>query len=110
MKAKHVTLQHVDPFSLGKTVACVYGITGPIVGFGVYVAFSVFMAVTKQVPGDGVGGLDGSRDTTGGVPFLIFGLVFLLYIISGFFMGFVGALVYNWVSKFTGGIRVTVKE
>ena|SRR3989344_5338357 len=110
MKLKQVTVQYLDPFSLAKIVACIYGLTGPIAGFGVYIAYIAISALFYQTSGNQVSSSAGLAQIDKGVSFLVFVMVFILYVISGFFIGFIGALVYNWVSKFTGGVKIVIKE
>ena len=47
-----------------------------------------------------------------GVPYIIRTLIYflILFPVVGFILGFLFAFIYNFVAKYTGGIKVMIKE
>lgn len=108
MKEKKYIVQWISPFQTAKVVSVVSGVCGVLFGVITYLSY-LFLISTAPKPG-----ADGS-----GTPQLPpveqlqptgFILIFLLYLVAGFFIGYVGALVYNILAKKIGGIEIGLKE
>ena len=91
-------LKRIAPLQLGKILALLYGIMGLL-----FVPFLLFAAVfAPPVPAQQKAGL------------MVFSTGFaimapLLYAAMGFVFGAIGAVVYNLIAKWVGGIEVEVE-
>ena len=93
-------IKQIDVLSVGKLLGCLYALIGLIAG-GIMSLFALLGAV---------GGGGGDAAITGlvvGVGAIIF--VPLFYGVIGFIGGLLGALFYNIVAGFVGGIRIDVE-
>jgi hypothetical protein len=91
-------LKRIAPLQLGKMLGVLYGILGLI-----FVPFFLLMtAMSSQMPSESRTGI-----VAMGAGFALFAPV--LYALMGFIIGIIGALVYNLVAKFVGGIEVEVE-
>ncbi|OGG15154.1 hypothetical protein A2773_04665 [Candidatus Gottesmanbacteria bacterium RIFCSPHIGHO2_01_FULL_39_10] len=91
-------IKKVNPVSIAKLLAVIYGFLGLIVG-----AFTTLGSLL----GLGAAGKN-----------MVFGLVLggasiivmpLLYAVMGFIGGFIGGLLYNFAVKYTGGLEVEIE-
>ena len=92
-------LKRIEPLSLGKLFGILYALMALIIGAFITVFSLVGIAVNSQA------GLFG----------LIFGigaiiLLPIFYGIAGFLIGLIGALLYNLVAKWTGGIELEFEK
>src|SRR3989344_996170 len=113
MKQEHIQISFINPLSAAKSFSVVFGITGPIAGSVIYTSYRVLISFLQNVSDAGVNSgspFKTSEDlfNAGSISHVSFVLIVLLFIFTGFFIGYVGALVYNWVSKLTGGVRVVI--
>jgi hypothetical protein len=91
-------IKRIAPVQLGKMLALLYGIMGLI-----FVPIILIMsAVSSQMPAEQRGGMMGV-----GVGFAL--AAPFMYAAMGFVVGALGALVYNLVAKWIGGIEVEVE-
>ena len=91
-------IKRFAPLQLGKMLAILYGIMGLI-----FIPFFLIMsAVASQLPAQQRVGIMAL-----GVGFALF--VPLIYAAMGFVFGALGALIYNVVAKWIGGIEVEVE-
>ena len=91
-------IKRIAPLQLGKMFAVLYGILGLI-----FLPFFLIMsAVASQLPAQQRVGI-----MAVGVGFALFFPV--LYAAMGFVFGALGALIYNLVAKWIGGIEVEVE-
>ena len=91
-------IKRFAPLQLGKMLAILYGIMGLI-----FIPFFLIMsAVASQLPAQQRVGI-----LALGAGFAIF--VPLIYAAMGFVFGALGALIYNLVAKWVGGIEVEVE-
>src|SRR5205814_10616937 len=91
-------IKRIAPLQLGKMLAVLYGILGLI-----FIPFFLIMSmVASQLP---------SEQRVGIMAFGAgFALLFpLIYAAIGFIGGIIGALIYNLVAKWIGGIEVEVE-
>jgi hypothetical protein len=91
-------IKRIAPLQLGKMLAILYGIMGLL-----FIPFFLIMsAVSTQLPAEQRVGM------------MAFGVGFavaapLMYAAMGFVIGALGALIYNLVAKWVGGIEVEVE-
>ncbi|MGH7959223.1 MAG: DUF3566 domain-containing protein [Opitutaceae bacterium] len=91
-------IKRVSPLQLGKILALLYGIIGLIA-----IPFFLFIAsVSAQLPPDQQ------------APFMAMGagaalFAPILYAVVGFIIGVIGAVIYNLVARWVGGIEVEVE-
>ena len=91
-------IKRIAPLQLGKMLAILYGIMGLV-----FVPFFLVMPlIASQVP-------TGQRSGM-----MVFGVGFalcmpILYAVMGFVFGALGAVIYNVVAKWIGGIEVEVE-
>ena len=91
-------IKRISPLQLGKMLALLYGIIGLIA-----IPFFLFMAtMSAQLPPDQRGPLMAM-----GAGAALFAPV--LYAVVGFIFGIIGAVIYNVVAKWVGGIEVEVE-
>jgi hypothetical protein len=92
-------LKRIAPLQLGKMLALLYGIMGLI-----FVPFFLLIGtLTPNMPADQRAGM---MFMSGGFAIL----APLLYAIMGFIFGVIGALIYNLVAKWAGGIEFEVEH
>ena len=91
-------IKRISPIQLGKMLALLYGIIGLIA-----IPFFLFMAtMSAQLPADQRGPLMAM-----GAGAALFAPI--LYAVVGFIAGIIGAVIYNVVAKWVGGIEVEVE-
>jgi hypothetical protein len=91
-------IKRISPLQLGKMLGVLYGIMGLI-----FVPFFLIMsAVATQMPAEQRAGM-----MAFGAGFAIF--MPIIYGVMGFIFGALGALIYNLVAKWIGGIEVEVE-
>lgn len=91
-------IKRIAPLQLGKMLALLYGIMGLI-----FIPFFLIMtAVASQMPAQQQVGIMAL-----GAGFALF--VPLIYAAMGFVTGALGALIYNLVARWIGGIEVEVE-
>ena len=91
-------LKRIAPLQLGKMLALLYGILGLI-----FIPFFLIMsAAASQMPAEQRAGM-----LAFGAGFAI--LVPFIYAAMGFIGGIIGAVLYNLVAKWIGGIEVEVE-
>ena len=91
-------IKRISPLQLGKMLALLYGILGLIA-----IPFLLFMAtMSAQLPPDQRGPLMAM-----GAGAALFAPI--LYAMVGFISGVIGAIIYNFVAKWAGGIEVEVE-
>ena len=91
-------IKRIAPLQLGKMLAILYGIMGLLF----MPVFLIMSAVATQMPAPQRVGL------------LAFGVGFdlcmpIIYAVMGFVFGALGAVIYNLVAKWIGGIEVEVE-
>jgi hypothetical protein len=91
-------IKRIAPLQLGKMLAVLYGIMG-LLAMPFFLLVSLFASQAPQQQRIGVMGL--------GIGFAI--LVPLIYAVMGFVSGAIGALIYNLVASWIGGIEVEVE-
>lgn len=91
-------IKRIAPVQLGKMLAVLYGVMGLV-----FIPFLLFMSIAaSQLPESQRVGM-----MAFGAGFAL--LVPLIYAALGFIFGALGALVYNVVAKWIGGIEVEVE-
>jgi hypothetical protein len=92
------TIKRIAPLQLGKMLAILYGIMGLL-----FIPFFLLIAVFgSRMPGQQRVGFMAL-----GAGFAVF--LPLIYAAMGFVFGALGALIYNLVAKWIGGIEVEVE-
>ncbi len=91
-------IRRIEPLPLGKISAILYGIMGLLA----VPVFLVMVAASSQLPAEQRIGM------------MAFGLGFavlspLIYAAMGFVVGALGALIYNGIARWIGGIEVEVE-
>jgi len=95
------TLKAIDPMSVAKVAAVLGIIWGLVVGIGIFVGLGIEQYMGRFYTGFGTL-----------MPMVGMAVLIALpigYGIAGFICGFIGALVYNFVAKQIGGIKVDLK-
>ena len=97
-----MVLKRIGPMSCAK----IYGVLCVAIGLFVGIIFAVVTWMTSQLFGPGME----SGDVGGGFGF-IFGAgaiiaLPILYGIVGFILGYLSAVIYNWIANFIGGIEL----
>jgi len=112
MKSKRVAVQHIDPFSTAKAGAVVFPVCGSIGLTVLYINFLVvYFTTTYPIAPDGAGfGHEQILTPWNEINFFNLLLGFILLGIAGYFIGFVGAFVYNGMGRFTGGVKLWIRE
>lgn len=108
MKQKEYIIHWVHPFQTAKIVSVITGIVGVLFGVLTYVTYAFFLYSSK-LPGAGEKGSVDLPPVQNIEPAGLI-LVFILYLVAGFFIGYVGAVVYNMLAKKIGGIEVRLNE
>jgi hypothetical protein len=90
-------LRRIAPLQLGKMLALLYGILGLIF----IPVFLIMSPAASQIPSEQRAGM-----LAFGAGFAI--LVPFIYAVMGFIGGIIGAVLYNIVAKWVGGIEVEV--
>jgi succinate dehydrogenase/fumarate reductase cytochrome b subunit len=105
MKHTH-SITWIDPFKTAKIMSGITGVVGLLFGVVTYVTYAFFSYSMQQPGGEGV-----SADIPPIQSIQLAGilLVFIMYLLAGFFIGYVGALVYNILAKRIGGIEVKLE-
>lgn len=91
-------IKRIAPLQLGKMLAILYGIMGLL-----FIPVFLFMSViSSQLPAEQRAGM------------MVFGVGFalatpIMYAAMGFVFGALGALIYNVVAQWVGGIEVEVE-
>ncbi|MFO1461056.1 MAG: hypothetical protein U1G08_16830 [Verrucomicrobiota bacterium] len=91
-------LKRIAPLQLGKMLGVLYGAMGILL----VPIFLIVSLIGSQMPAQQRAGM-----MTFGVGFAILAPVF--YGVMGFVIGVIGALIYNLVAKWIGGIEVEVE-
>jgi membrane associated rhomboid family serine protease len=92
-----VTITKINAISLGKIIAIVYGVLGLIFGlFGVLFLLSQFLAPITTMEIISIS--------------MVFLLMPVMNIIIGFIAGVVIALIFNFMSRYTGGLELEIEE
>ena len=91
-------IKRFEPLQLGKMLGILYGIMGLLI-MPVFLLMSV---ISSQLPPEQRAGM------------MVFGVGFALaapvfYAVMGFITGALGALIYNLVAKWIGGIEVEIE-
>lgn len=96
-------LKKIEPVQLAKMLAVIYGL-----GSLVFVPFFLlFSFIASMAPHMGQGPATMPMMLGMGIGFMIFAP--LLYAFIGFITGLIGALIYNLVAQWIGGIEVEVE-
>ena len=91
-------IRRISPLQLGKMLALLYGIIGLLA-----IPIFLFLAsVSAQLPAEQRGSF--LMMGTGAAIFAP-----ILYAVMGFIIGVIGALIYNLVARWVGGIEVEVE-
>lgn len=103
--SKMVEIVSQDPMSAAKVMALIYGLIGILYGL-IYGCFFVLM---------GLAGAGSARSEGLGVFGVFAGLMFLvlspiIFALMGFVSGAIGAFVYNFAVKYTGGLKYRIRE
>lgn len=91
-------IKRFEPLQLGKMLAVLYGIMGLL-----FIPFFLIMSmISTQLPPEQRAGMMGV-----GIGFALF--MPIIYAVMGFVFGLLGAVIYNLVAKWVGGIEVEVE-
>ena len=94
-----MVLKRIEPVSCAKVYGLLCVFIGLIVGLFVAIAFWV----TSKVMGPSMGPVGGASFFFGGSAVISFPI---FYGIFGFIMGYLSAVVYNWIAGMIGGIEL----
>jgi hypothetical protein len=110
MKEKKYTIERVNPFQTAKISAFIFSFVGLLLGIVIYLTYLVGIYISSYQTSGGQPSLSQEALSTNqfSLPILLY--TFIVYALAGFFIGYVGAFVYNIVSRKIGGFEVTLKE
>ena len=99
-------IKRIEPISYGKIQGAIGLLVGLIIG-----GFFALMSVVGVGLGSTMAGRQGAGAGVFAIVFGIGAVVFLplFYGIAGFVAGVIGALFYNLVARFAGGLEITVE-
>lgn len=101
----NTVLRRIEPMSLAKVMALVYGFIGLIAGaiFALFSLVGAGIGAAMSHAGDdsGMGALLGGLFGVGAIIFLP-----LFYAVFGFIGGLIMAAVFNLVSRWVGGLQI----
>jgi hypothetical protein len=108
MKDKKYIVEWVHPFQTAKIGSIISGVAGALLGVVGYLTYALVLYTAPQTSG----GASGTEQLPSPESFQVGGfiLLFFMYLVAGFFIGYVGAFIYNMVAPRLGGIEVTLKE
>jgi hypothetical protein len=108
MKNKTYIVDWIHPFQTAKIGSVISGVAGALLGLVGYVTYALVMYSASQTSG----GAQATEQLPSPQEFQIGGfvLLFFMYLVAGFFIGYVGAFIYNMVAPKLGGIEVKLKE
>lgn len=103
-QSKKVTIKHLEPMSVAKILAAIYGLLGMILG-GLYALIIVIIGIAAGASNNNlalgiIGGLFGGL--------LIGAFIVGFYALIGLLGGLITAALYNVAAKKFGGIRAEV--
>ncbi len=99
------TVKRVDPMSLGKVLAVIYGVIALIIAV-IYLFIIVIIGAAAGAASNNLAlGLIGGL--FGGI--LIGALIVLMYAGIGFLAGLITAAIYNVVAKRVGGVQIELE-
>lgn len=109
MKNKTYIVEYVHPFQTAKIGSIISGVAGALFGLVGYVTYAVILSTAPKTAGSTLGGTEQLPPPEAFEPggFI---LLFIIYLLAGFFIGYVGAFVYNMVAPRLGGIEIALKE
>lgn len=109
MKNKTYVVDWIHPFQTAKIGSVISGVAGALLGLVGYVTYALVMYSASQTSG-GAAGEGGELPSPQEFQIGGFILLFFMYLVAGFFIGYVGAFIYNMVAPRLGGIEVKLKE
>lgn len=108
MKDKKYIIEWIHPFQTAKIGSVISGVAGALLGLVGYLTYALVLYSSPQTSG----GAPATEQLPPPQSFQPGGfiLLFLIYLIAGFFIGYVGAFIYNIIAPRLGGIEVKLKE
>ena len=108
MKNKRYTIEWIHPFQTAKIGSVISGVAGAMLGLVGYLTYALILYSSPQPSG----GASGGEQLPPPQSFELGGfiLLFFIYLLAGFFIGYVAAFVYNILAPRVGGIEVSLKE
>lgn len=92
-----VTITKVNPISLGKIIAIIYGVLGLVFGFfAILFLLTLFVAPIATMEILSI--------------LMVLLLIPLMNVIIGFITGVIIALIFNFISRYTGGLELEMEE
>ena len=104
-----MTIKRFSVFSVAKMQSLLMGVIGLFAGL-VYGLIFIFVGTAFSVIG-----AKNDQPNLGGVPSIILGIVFMIvipiaYVILGFIIGCIWALIYNAAARIVGGIKFDLES
>ena len=107
MKSSAIVIEEIKPGSVAVISGAISTVIGAFIGIVAYVTFLLLQMPSKGMPDSGQG--SPASDVSAPFPYLMLIILPVLYGVLGFFIGYVSALVYNMVARYTGGITMLIK-
>lgn len=103
-------ITYIHPQSAAKMSAAIFSIIGVLFGMLMYLTYLISINMATIQGPEGAGTFSG--DVTAQSPFSVTLILYTLalYAFAGYFMGYVGALVYNILVPRLGGVKVQIAE
>lgn len=104
-------IKKLGVLSVGK----MYAVMALIISLLIAIPYGLFIIIFSVIGGVGAGSRDGSAGLMLGGGGIVFGIIVMIgipimYSIIGFISGIIGALIYNILASFVGGIEIEVEN
>ena len=104
-----MTITHIQPVSLAKFGGVIGAVFGAV--FSVLISISYFLTVSDVRTGQDA--TQSATESAGIIgtqfPFYVLFSVFTIYTFAGFFLGYMGSVLYNKLSPRFGGIQLRMQ-
>ena len=103
-------ITRIDPASSAKMSAVLFSILGILLGMVVYLSYLVTLYLTAVKGPEGKPSIPEEALATNqfSLPVILYTIV--LYALAGYFIGYVGAFIYNMLAPRIGGIQIAITE
>lgn len=108
MKTLTYTIQKIIPKSIALVGAAISAVVGVISGIMIYVSYAVFQMNSSSTGGGGDATTPSVEPGTPSLPALL--LIPIMYGLFGYFVGYIGAIIYNFLAGKGKGIVVEMSE
>jgi len=110
MQKKTIIVHRIEPRPLAVITSGICAVCGLLLGILIYITYLVTLYLFT--PKGENGQLIIPREAMRADQFspLVLLMTFILYGLTGYFVGYVGAIVYNFIAKKFGGIKLKISQ